>query len=114
MLWVVATFQVLFDLVVVFFLLASLRRKEPATVMVESTPVWHEEVLSTLDQLLHALNEKLPHRASLPEVIGGEERLFEEHKGARRERGQLPGERLLISSLAEKRERAGRGLRKIG
>ena len=114
MLWVFVTFQVFFDLVVIVFLLASLRRKEPATQMVESTPAWHEELLSTLDHLLHALNEKLPQRASLPEVVPAEERLLEEQKSTRRERGQLPGERLLISSLAEKRERAGRELRKIG
>src|SRR3990172_602156 len=111
MLWVFATFQILFDLVVVVFLLASLRRKEPATQMVESAPVWRDELSSTLDQLLHALNERLPNHATLPEVMRGEERPFGEHKGARRERGALPGERLLISSLAEKRERAGRKLR---
>lgn len=112
MLWVFVTFQILFDLVVVFFLLASLRRKEPDTVMVESTPAWHEELLSTLDQLLHALNGKLPQRASLSEVVRGE-RLPEEQKSARPQRGLLPGERLLISSLAEKRERAGGELRNI-
>ena len=113
MLWVFVTFQILFDLVVVFFLLASLRRKEPDTVKVESTPAWHEELLSTLDQLLHVLNGKLPQRASLSEVVGGGERLPEEQKSARPQRGLLPGERLLISSLAEKRERAGGELRKI-
>jgi len=114
MLWVFVTFQILFDLVVVSFLLASLRRKEPTTLTAQPTQAWHDELLSTLDQLLRTMNEKLPTRTGLSEAVLGEERLPGGQQSIRRERGQLPGERLLISSLAEKRERAAREIREIG
>lgn len=108
MLWVFMTFQILFDLVVIVFLLAHLlKRRAPAVTPVEAPPAWQEELVSSLAELTSALNERLP----APPARTVRE---EETKPPRLERRELPGERLLISSLALKRARAGEGIRKVG
>ncbi len=102
MIWVFVIFQLLFDAVVITFLLAYLFRQKEENPSSASPQVWQEEILSTLAQLVEALNERVPQRASTLAAIHSRE----EHATVSRERGILPGERLLISSLAEKRERA--------
>ena len=111
MLWVFMTFQMLFDLVVIVFLLAALfQRRAAAVTPVEAPPAWQEELVSSLADLNSALNERLPQGAAPPARTVREE----ETKAPRLDRRELPGERLLISSLALKRARAGEGIRKIG
>ena len=106
MIWVFITFQLLFDAIMMVFFVAYLfRRREEQPSSSASSPLWQDELLSTLGQLLEILNERFPQRAS--NLAADHSR--EERAAVSRERRSLPGERLLISSLAEKLERAGGG-----
>jgi hypothetical protein len=98
MIWLLVGFQLLFDFGVFLFLLvlfARLRDLRP-TESRETPPPWQEELLSTLDQLLHALADRLPPPA-LPREV------------AARGPGHLsllPGEENLASRLDDKRRRS--------
>lgn len=102
MIWVLAGFQLLFDFGVFLVLLALFARLRESrrNDSHETPPAWRDELLSTLDQMLSTLTDRLPpappaRRASTPM----------EETGARglNRPSLLPGEASLACRLEDKR-----------
>jgi hypothetical protein len=99
MIWLLVGFQLLFDFGVFLVLLALFARLRESrrNENHETPPAWRDELLSTLDQMLSTLTDRLPPARRAPTPM--------KETGARGLKGPslLPGEASLACRLEDKR-----------